>query len=185
MLRRTEMMPFSKPRTVTHATVTSEPTALHLRGAGLGEPPTPIQQGGSGPCRSAGRYRTQMNELRTGAEHRAGPSGQFFPGLPPSRPRHEGDPDQTDFPQSPLHPTVPGPPPCGGERRREPALPSRYPPPTPPGWAEPAPVNWIKGRGRGGGSRAEAAPPLPAEHPGPAPLALLEAGRDPRVPRLK
>lgn len=42
-------------------------------------------------------------------------------------------------------------------------------------------------RGRGGGSRAEAAPPLPSEQPepGPAPRELLEAGWDPRLPRLK
>lgn len=149
-------------------------------GAGLGEPPTPTQQGSSGPCQVSWPVphtdeRTQDRSRTQGwAERAAVPRAASLP--PPPRRR------------SPLHPTVPGPPQCGGEqRRRKPALSPRYPPPTPPGWAEPAPVNWIKGRGRGGGSRAEAAPPLPSERPepGPAPLALLEAGRDPRVPRLK
>lgn len=151
-------------------------------------------KGSSGPCRSAGRYSTQMNELtdrsRThGSTERAAPHRAAS--LPPPAPATTGIPArQTSLtlrltPRLQILPNVEGRGDDDGSRRcplgtlPRPHLPGQSPLPL---------IGSRAGRrGRGGGSRAEAAPPLPSERPepGPAPRELLEAGRDPRVPRLK
>lgn len=126
---------------------------------------------------------------RTGAEFRAGPRGGSSQGCLPPAPATRGIP-AGHFPQSPPHPTAPGTPSVEvNEDGRQRCPPGPLPRPQLAAQAEPAPVNWIKGRPAGAGRREPhrgcPAAAIGAARARPAPRELLEAGWDPRVPRLK
>lgn len=189
MPRRTEVMPPSKPRE-------SDPCHSHKRdhSTSLGSRPW-----GTACSNTPGRLRAlqvswpvQHTEERTHGHEpnsglgRAGGSSQ---GCLPPAPATRGIP-AGHFPQSPPHPTAPGTPSVEvNEDGRQRCPPGPLPRPQLAAQAEPAPVNWIKGRPAGAGRREPhrgcPAAAIGAARARPAPRELLEAGWDPRVPRLK
>lgn len=186
MPRRTEVMPPSKPRESDprHSHKRDHSTSLWWKPA-LGNLLLQLQ-GGSGPDRSAGRYSTQMNEL-TDRSRTQGSSQSCLLLAPATRgiPARETSLSPLLTPRLPALLNVEAG--WKDDRNRRCPLGTLLRPHLP--GQSPLPLIGSRAgrRGRGGGSCAEAAPPLPSERPepGPAPRALLRAGRDPRVQRLK